>query len=266
MRNELGDTALHLAAIAGNNEIAFMLASHGCDVDACNNYNITPLHMALSYGKLDVIQTLVRMDADTLCADRIGDTPRDLARQLGYPPSALDAASAELSPVKEVPSPLHLVHAVENNSLSEVRQALSSKAPPDTLIPLTLHWPGHSTVLHRAAHLGLTDIVGELLNAGANVNARDLVGNTPLHTAVQDGHDSVVSCLAEAGADVNAITQSGVTPLHRAAAKGHLTTSLLLLKFGADPSVKDHQNRTPLEWARQKGYVMLARNLQSHMI
>lgn len=265
IRNELGDTALHLATISGHNDIVLMLIGHGCDLDACNNYDITPLHMALAYGRLDIIQTLVRMNADPHSPDRIGDSPLVVAKQLGYHKDVLNPASAEIGPVKDIPAPLHLVHAVENNDLQQVRQSLNQKASPDTIVPLTLHWPGHSTVLHRAAHLGLTGIVRELLSTGANVNARDMVGNTPLHTAVQDGHNDVVSVLVEGGADLNAATQSGVTPLHRAASKGHQSTMMLLLKSGASATSKDHQNRTPLEWARQKGYMVMARGLLPYM-
>ena len=265
LRNELGDTALHLAAITGHNDIVMMLAAHGCDVDAGNNYDITPLHMALSYGKLSVIQTLVRMDADCSCADRIGDTPHTLVTQLGYPLKTLDSAAAETGPVTVVPPPVMLVHAVEKADIREVREALLKNASPNTIVPLALHWPGHSTVLHRAAHLGQTHIVEELLKAGSNPSSRDLVGNTPLHTAVQDGQDDVVKVLVENGADVNAVTQSGVTPLHRAASKGHETTMLLLLKFGANANLKDNQNKTPMEWARQKGYMLMARSLNRFM-
>ena len=264
IRNELGDTALHLAAISGHNDIVFMLAAHGCDVDAGNNYDITPLHMALSYGKLDVIQTLVRMDADPNAEDRIGDTPTILAEQLGYPKNALDPSAAEVGQIKQIPIPLNLVHAVESCSTERVQLALSKKASPDTIVPLSLHWPGHSTVLHRASHLGLAHIVRSLLAAGANVNARDMVGNTPLHTAVQDGHDDVVQILLDGGASRNAITQSGVTPLHRAAARGHQSTMELLFKHGADISLKDNQNRTPIDWAKQKGFMVVARNMAKY--
>lgn len=260
-RNELGDTALHLAAISGNTEIVFMLTTYGCDVDAGNNYEITPLHMALSYGRLDVIQILVRMDADPYTEDKIGDTPHILSKQLGYDDDVLNSSAAEIGPIKTIPIRLKLVHAVENGSLEQVKLALTQKAAPNTIVPLALHWPGHSTVLHRAAHLGLTAIVRTLLCAGSNVNARDMVGNTPLHTAVQDGHNEVVRVLLDGGAFVNAYTKSGVTPLHRAAAKGHESTMKLLVQKGGDLTITDNQNRTPIDWARQKGFMVVARNM-----
>ena len=85
-----------------------------------------------------------------------------------------------------------------------------------------------STILSFAYHLscrgywhqiscsgyGRREAVEILLNAGANVHARDDGGLIPLHNACSFGHAEVVSLLLRAGADPNARDNWSYTPLH----------------------------------------------------
>ena len=48
------------------------------------------------------------------------------------------------------------------------------------------------TALHWAAVLGLTEVVGTLMERGANPNIPDAVGATGLHYAVSTSHASLV--------------------------------------------------------------------------
>jgi ankyrin repeat protein len=81
-----------------------------------------------------------------------------------------------------------------------------------------------------------TDIVGLLLDHGADVNAKDKLGWTVLHRAAFDGQKEMVGYLVTRGADLNAKNNNGWTPLHCAAFKGHKEVVDLLVARGADVS------------------------------
>ena len=69
------------------------------------------------------------------------------------------------------------------------------------------------------------------LASGANVNAKDNVGNTPLHfatarsneelTATYIDRGELVAALVDCGADMNAANNAGRTPLHYATQQGY---------------------------------------------
>ena len=88
--------------------------------------------------------------------------------------------------------------------------------------------------LHRAMDNYDTEALRMLLEAGADVNARDKWGCTPLYKAA-GGDIATTRMLLEAGADVNA-RYGDRTPLHEAADRGNVAATRMLLEAGANPS------------------------------
>ncbi len=69
-----------------------------------------------------------------------------------------------------------------------------------------------------------------LLDMGAAVNARDKSGGTPLSTTAEErGRANAAAVLLEAGADVRAKNAAGEAPLYIAALRGHPDLVQLLL-------------------------------------
>ena len=106
------------------------------------------------------------------------------------------------------------------------------------------------TALHLAARYGHHALAQGLLGAGADVNAKDRDSETALHKAARYGHRALAQGLLGAGADVNAKGSYSETALHKAARYGHRALAQVLLGAGADVNAKDVFGRTPLAFAR----------------
>ena len=97
--------------------------------------------------------------------------------------------------------------------------------------------------------------VREYIEKGADVNARDELGNTALHSAVQFCEDpAVVKVLLGQGADVNVRDEDGWTPLHSIFGFGldssrgpaSLPIVQLLLQAGSDVNAVNEKGHTAL--------------------
>ena len=97
------------------------------------------------------------------------------------------------------------------------------------------------TALHFAASYSSASIVRALIEAGAEVNARDSWKRSPLHLSA--GHNpAAVPVLLEANADVNVLNDGNNSPLFRAAWKNQRDSVIALCNTGADP----HMGNSPL--------------------
>lgn len=64
--------------------------------------------------------------------------------------------------------------------------------------------------LHTAARRGLNQILGELLQQGADVNERDEETDTPLMAAAEWDREEAITILLDAGADIDAVNRVGL--------------------------------------------------------
>ncbi len=121
------------------------------------------------------------------------------------------------------------------------------------------------TALINAAQNGHSDIVRQLLEAGADINATNDFGVTALIWAATKGHSDIVRQLLEAGADINAkdIDNDGDTALINAAQKGHSDIIRQLLEASADINATNDYGVTALRVALQRGNLECGRILQA---
>ena len=108
---------------------------------------------------------------------------------------------------------------------------------------------------------GLLEIAGnagpeevrQLIQGGADVNAKNEDGLTPLMLAAQyNSNPKALRALIGAGADVNAKNKDGVTPLMFAAIMNTPEVLKVLLEAGADVNAKNKDGWTPLMAATEK--------------
>ena len=81
--NKFGQTALHIAASRGYQEIVKMLISSGANVNAKDEDGKTPLHLAAKKGQENAVRLLVAAHADTNAKDKEGRTPLATAKANG---------------------------------------------------------------------------------------------------------------------------------------------------------------------------------------
>lgn len=86
------------------------------------------------------------------------------------------------------------------------------------------------------------EAINVLLDDGAQVNSKDITGETPLHRAVKKGDNKIIQLLLKKGALINEVNSNGETALHLIAKTLDLTTlEKLLATPGIDIHAKDNE-------------------------
>jgi ankyrin repeat protein len=141
--------------------------------------------------------------------------------------------------------------------------------------------PDGSYPIHVAASQGRVAVAAELLQHGADAEARDRDGRTPLHVALANGKIPVAQLLLQHGADddlqallqdlvrsdsadrdavdllvgrgvdINALGPDGKAPLHLAVTNGYVKLAKRLITAGADVNLPDADGSTPLALAKE---------------
>ncbi|KAH8777539.1 ankyrin repeat-containing domain protein, partial [Diaporthe sp. PMI_573] len=178
-------------------------------------------------GHLDAVRFLLDSGADMEMSDFCGFTPRDLAFQrvnTSCPPG----------------SHALLAHGADLNIANA-----AGRSP-----------------LHNAAAQGSPELVGTMLSHGADVHQRSFEGKTPLqvvgaYDVLEDDAVMVVDQLLDAGANVNAKYSYGHTPISLYCFDSHVEIARVLLERGADVLVPDGQGWLPLYWTIYDGSALV---------
>ena len=155
---------------------------------------------------------------------------------------------------------LTLFSAVDKNCLDLVTELLDHGASVDARDRFG------ARPLSHAARFGHLPVVDLLLARGAPIDARNLAGATALFVAVDADRTDVARRLIERGADVNLTGRGGITPVSAAAYRGNDGIVEALLGRGADDRAIDDTGKPPIVYAAAAARVdivtrLLARNI-----
>ncbi len=114
--------------------------------------------------------------------------------------------------------------------------------------------------MHHAINQADEKIVQLLLEAGADIEAKDKDVMVPLHHAASSS-EPAIRCLLAKGANLEAKDSRGFTPLLEVVARNYERGVILLLRNGADIHARDQEDRTALHVASANESVHLARLL-----
>ncbi len=280
VRDESGETPLHLAARSGRTAMVEVLLSHGADVNAETATGRTPVHEAVDSDHMEIVDLLFasRHSTDILWVSVQGDVEQ-VARLLAENPDLVNARDdCDMTP-------LHRATMVGHREVVEVLLAAGADAGArdqegktpllwaaecdrSEIVEVLLDAGAGDLALHDAVsgRYALMNLAEHLLAKGFDVDARDELGRTPLHCAA--GNDCLdlhgVKFLLAHGADINAMDGSGRTPLHAAMLSGYGGMVNLLLANGANANARATDGRTPLDQAVGYGHVNIADLLLEH--
>nr|XP_042118748.1 ankyrin-1 isoform X1 [Peromyscus maniculatus bairdii] len=247
-----GNTALHIAALAGQDEVVRELVNYGANVNAQSQKGFTPLYMAAQENHLEVVKFLLENGANQNVATEDGFTPLAVALQQGHENVVAHLINYGTKGKVRLPA-LHI--AARNDDTRTAAVLLQNDPNPDVLSKTGF------TPLHIAAHYENLNVAQLLLNRGASVNFTPQNGITPLHIASRRGNVIMVRLLLDRGAQIETRTKDELTPLHCAARNGHVRISEILLDHGAPIQAKTKNGLSPIHMAAQGDHLDCVRLL-----
>lgn len=219
---------LRAAVLVQDAQLVAELVASGIEVDRPDKSLRTPLHYAASRADLQTCRILLTAGADPNTSSEDSETPyyHALTSMDGVP--ELSALFIEFG------------------------------ADPRLLVDINRLDEFDRTALHYAAfyaHLPLQDLlITTLLEAGSQLEARDCNGFTLLHAAAGQDQARPLRRLLEAGAEVDVANNVGDTPLIHAAKHSRAADEVIgvLREWGADPLRKNQSGWSALSLARRE--------------
>ncbi|KAL7676382.1 hypothetical protein ACOME3_002636 [Neoechinorhynchus agilis] len=264
-RNKAGQTPLMVASIEGNLHVAEVLLEGGAQVDSmCDKTRDTPLSYACSHGRLDLARLMLAKGAS-----------REHRNSSDYTPMCLAATSGHVDIINLLAQHKAEIDSRTNSKLGITPLMLASMNGHALAVQLLLELgadinahveSNRNTALTLACYQGRFEVVKVLVKHKATIDHRSKSGLTPLMEAASGNFVDIGNHLIEHGADVNIAPppQSRDTALTIAADRGHHQFVKLLVNRGANIEARNKRGQTPLWLACNGGHLETVKCLLSH--
>ena len=220
-----GATALLVAIMNANWDLARQLVEAGADVNQWDVYGEAPLYTAIDLrnrtdggrNSIDAPNKSTGLAIVTLLLERGADPNL----QLFFKPANVRGAI-------QTRGATPLVRAAHNADV-EVVKLLLEKGADATIATADRQTPIHAVLAGRASEPQAVELIKVLQKAGADVNVVALInhpeeirGGTALHYAVRKRYKEVIKLLASNGIDMNAVDQDGLSALDYTQSRGFM--------------------------------------------
>ena len=230
-------------------------------VDYCNTENkknFTPLSLAAYYGKLRILDELLKYPDIFILQNRTYNGFNALHYAcLGNQPEAVQILCSMNIPMNIVNNQYDtpLLLAAKHGNTKAIKALLKYEGK----LLLDLKNKDGNTALHSAIQNKHMETVKILCTSQTiNMNIKNLTGNTPLHVAVNEGNIPIIEELLKYRSrfDCNSQNKEGDTILHLSTRKNDLNVVKLLCSNlpDLDTTICNNENKDPYELAKELEY------------
>jgi len=235
-------------------QLAALLLEKGANPNARNARAETPLMCTAKYGTTEMAALLLRHGANIEAADRHGFRPLHTAA-LRREPAMLGALIAKAANVDgATPVGLRPLHFAASKDPDRCKTLIAAGAQVDVRDAIG------QTPLFSA---NSPKVAAFLLEAGASLDAADTRGWTPLHEAASRGATQLLAFLVQRGMKPDVADADGWTPLHAAARAGHAGSVAKLIELGANAHTADQRGWPPARDAALRGHEAIVSLLEA---
>ncbi|XP_065656728.1 poly [ADP-ribose] polymerase tankyrase-like [Hydra vulgaris] len=234
MSSSCGESMYHTIARVGDESIhsATTIIAHLSQmIELKDNRGRTPLHIACTYGRLPIIELLLKHGADNTIVDNAGETPtKKLIDWFNAKGSKLasDEVFQYLQRTITVGTIRNIISIVNNKITNDGDTKMHDAVRDNDIEYITEHIANKNltntenddalTPLLLAIKCNKIEAFKTLLLACDDINQTNSQGLTPLNLASAVGNTDIVKILLEQdNIDVNKSDKGGFSPLHNAA-------------------------------------------------